>query len=63
MNTPSELEHALEVPVSFDLTNSGQPAGETVGAFAAGSLIGFAELAGANGRRAGRMVHPYAGSR
>jgi len=33
-----------------------QPAGETVEVFAAGSLIGFAELAENNGRRAVRMV-------
>jgi len=33
-----------------------QPAGETVEVFAAGSLIGLAELAENNGRRAVRMV-------
>ncbi len=33
-----------------------QPAGETVEVFAAGSLIGLAELADDNGRRAVRTV-------
>jgi flagellar motor switch protein FliN/FliY len=45
------------------LVKTGQPAGETVEVFAAGALIGFAELADANGRRAVRMVRFNAGSR
>ena len=45
------------------LIKTTQPAGETVEVFAAGSLIGFAELADTNGRRAVRMVSFHAGSR
>jgi flagellar motor switch/type III secretory pathway protein FliN len=39
------------------LIKTGQPAGETVQVFAAGALIGFAELSDANDHRAVRMVH------
>jgi flagellar motor switch/type III secretory pathway protein FliN len=42
---------------------TGQPAGETFDVFAAGVLIGVAELAETNGRRAVRMVRFHAGSR
>ncbi|SPE23294.1 hypothetical protein SBA3_1010009 [Candidatus Sulfopaludibacter sp. SbA3] len=45
------------------LIRTGQPAGETVQVYAAGSLIGFAELAGANGHSAVRMVRFHAGRR
>ena len=45
------------------LIQTGQPAGETVEVYAAGSLIGFAELAETNGRCAVRMVRFHAGSR
>jgi len=38
------------------IVKTAQPAGETVEVFAAGSLIGFAELADNKGRRAVRMV-------
>ena len=44
------------------LIQTTRPAGETVEVFAAGSLIGFAELAAAHGRRAVRMVR-FHGSR
>lgn len=45
------------------LVNTGQPAGETVEVFAAGALIGFAELCAANSHRAVRMVRFNDGSR
>ncbi len=45
------------------LVTTARPAGETVEVFAAGALVGFAELAEANGRRAVRMVRFHAGSR
>ena len=45
------------------LIMTGRAAGETVDVFAAGALIGSAELADANGRRVVRMVRFNAGSR
>jgi len=45
------------------LINTGRQAGETVEIFAAGALLGFAELANADGRCAVRMVRFHAGSR
>jgi flagellar motor switch/type III secretory pathway protein FliN len=83
MNTPSELERLLDIPLHFEavlqgaamrvgellalakgsIVKTGQPAGETVQVFAAGALIGFAELSDANGRRAVRMVRFSSGSR
>jgi len=45
------------------LINTGQAAGETVEVFAAGALVGSAELTDANGRRAVRMVRFNHGSR
>ena len=45
------------------LIKTGQPAGETVQVFAAGALIGFAELSDANDHRAVRMVHFKSGGR
>jgi flagellar motor switch/type III secretory pathway protein FliN len=45
------------------LVKTGRPAGETVEVFAAGALIGFAELVDADGRRAVRMVRFHEGSR
>jgi flagellar motor switch/type III secretory pathway protein FliN len=45
------------------LIETSQPAGEAVEIFAAGVLIGVAELAESNGRRAVRMVRFYPGSR
>jgi flagellar motor switch/type III secretory pathway protein FliN len=44
------------------LIKTARPAGEIVEVFAAGSLIGFAELADTNGRLAVRMVR-FHGSR
>ncbi|MGD0774323.1 MAG: FliM/FliN family flagellar motor switch protein [Candidatus Solibacter sp.] len=46
-----------------DLIKTGRPAGETVEVFVGGSLIGFGELADANGRCAVRMVRFHPGSR
>jgi flagellar motor switch protein FliN len=45
------------------LIKTNRPAGETVEVFAAGSLIGFAELTEADGRRAVRMVRFHDGAR
>lgn len=45
------------------LINTGRQAGETVEIFAAGALIGFAELANAEGHCAVRIVRFHAGSR
>jgi len=44
------------------LINTGRQAGETVEIFAAGALIGFAELAGADGRWAVRIVRFHSGN-
>jgi flagellar motor switch/type III secretory pathway protein FliN len=44
------------------LIKTARPAGETVEVFAAGSLIGHAELTDADGRRAVRMVRFHAGT-
>jgi len=45
------------------LIKTGRVAGETVDIFAAGALIGFAELSDANGHRAVRMVRFHGGGR
>ena len=45
------------------LIKTGRQAGETVEVFAGGSLIGFGELADANGRCAVRMVRFHPGDR
>ncbi len=73
LDVPVPLEAILKGPVlrvgellalaEGSLINTGQPAGETVEVFAAGSLIGSAELTDANGHRAVRMVHFYSGNR
>jgi len=42
------------------LIKTTRPAGETVDVFAAGALIGFAELTETDGRRAVRMVRFHA---
>jgi len=72
LDVPVRLEAVLKGPVlrisellalsQNSVINTGQPAGETVEVFAAGSLIGSAELTDANGRRAVRIVRFYAGS-
>lgn len=45
------------------LINTGRQAGETVELYAAGSLLGFAELANADGHCAVRIVRFHAGGR
>jgi flagellar motor switch/type III secretory pathway protein FliN len=45
------------------LIKTSRPAGETVEIFAAGALIGVAELADSDGRRAVRMVRFHRGGR
>jgi flagellar motor switch/type III secretory pathway protein FliN len=42
------------------LINTGRQAGETVEVFAAGALLGYAELTSADGHRAVRMVRFHA---
>jgi flagellar motor switch/type III secretory pathway protein FliN len=72
LDVPVPFEGALPGPVmrvgdllalvEGSLIQTARSAGETVEVFAGGSLIGFAELAEANGRRAVRMVR-FEGSR
>ena len=66
LDVPVQVEAVVQGPVlrvgellalaEGSIIKTTQPAGETVEVFAAGSLIGFAELAENNGRRAVRMV-------
>lgn len=73
LDVPLNFEAILEGPslrisellalTEGKVLKTAQPAGETVEVFAAGSLIGYAELAESNGRRAVRMVRFYAGER
>jgi len=73
LDVPVHFEAVLPGPVlrvgdllalgEGSLIKTARPAGETIEVSAAGSLIGFAELADANGRRAGRMVRFHEGDR
>ena len=70
---PMRVEALLQGPVlrvgellalaEGSLIKTSQPAGETVQVFAAGTLIGFAELSDANDHRAVRMVQFKSGGR
>jgi flagellar motor switch/type III secretory pathway protein FliN len=72
LDVPVQFEAVLPGPVlrvgellalaEGSLVKTGRAAGETVEVLAAGALIGWAELAEANGRRAVRMVR-FQGSR
>lgn len=73
LDVPVHFEAVLPGPVlrvgdllalgEGSLIKTARPAGETIEVFAGGALIGFAELADANGRHAARMVRFHDGSR
>ena len=73
LDVPARFEAVLPGPLlsvgellkltEGSLINTGRPAGETIDIFAAGALIGVAELSDVKGHRAVRMVRFQGGGR